>query len=571
MRTSILLILFAISTGLTYSQVSIAGRPAGEELINTIFKSDGEKYFRFHGVSELQKLSRIISVDKVENNGTVYAYANRKEFAKFLDLGIAYEILPHPGIYNGFLNMKSKVDIRNIEEWDFYPTYEGYLDMMAQFAEQYPTLCQLVNFGTSIQGRQLLALKISDNVGMSENEPQFLYTSSIHGDEVTGYVLMLRLIDYLLSNYDIDPRITGLVNNIEIWINPLANPDGTYHGGNNTVNGAYRYNASWVDLNRNYPDPQDGPHPDGEEWQTETLRFMELAENNRFVSSANLHGGEVVCNYPWDTWSKLSADDDWWQYVCHEYADTVHANCPWGYMTDFDNGITNGYAWYTIAGGRQDYMNYFHQCREFTLEISSTKILQPDSLPEYWDYNYRSFLNYLEQSTFGVRGTVKDSITGWPIIAEVYAVLHEMDSSWVYSSFPNGNYHRLLHAGTYSLRYSAPGYITKFISGVNVINRQATLLNVQLVPEEYAIIDNDIIGEMINTFPNPLTGNVLHIDARVNILQVRLFSNSGEMMDQASLSQDGTQLIFDRLPPGMYFIVFETEKGQGVKKLVISR
>jgi hypothetical protein len=181
---------------------------------------------------------------------------------------------------------------------------------------------------------------------------------------------MLRLIDYLLSNYGTDPRVTGLVDNIEIWINPLANPDGTYAGGNNTVNGARRGNALFVDLNRNYPDPADGPHPDGLEWQDETVAFMQMAEEKHFVAGANLHGGAEVCNYPWDTWENLHADNDWWVYVCREYADTVHEYAVPGYMTDLDNGITNGFAWYWITGGRQDYMTYFQQGREFTLEIS---------------------------------------------------------------------------------------------------------------------------------------------------------------------------------------------------------
>ncbi len=571
MKSFTLIILFLSSVLVSPGQALINGNVSKDETLDRVFKNEGEKYFRFEfsDRSEVNEISRIISIDKIGKDGYVYAYASRKEFSRFFDLGIDYWILPHPGISEGNLNMKSRVDIRNIQEWDFYPTFDAYVDMMYQFAEQYPDLCQIEVIGNSGMGRQLLAAKISDNIGVSENEPQFLYTSSIHGDETTGYILMLRLIDYLLLNYGTDPRITSLVDNIEIWINPLANPDGTYHGGNGTVTGAYRYNANWVDLNRNYPDPEDGQHPDGEAWQIETQHFMELAENNNFVFSANFHGGEDVCNYPWDTWPRLAADDNWWQYVCHEYADTVHANCPWGYMTDFDNGITNGYAWYTISGGRQDYMNYFHQCREVTMEISDTKLMQPDSLPFYWNYNYRSLLNFLEQSTYGVRGIIKDSVTGWPVKAEVYAVLHELDSSWVYSALPKGNYHRLLHAGTYTLKFSAEGYLTRFVSGVTVENRQATVLDIKLVPEEYAVIDNNLVSSVITTFPNPLSGEIIRFESAIPVDEIRIFSCSGQEITGFSFNQEAGEIYVESLPQGLYLIRFETGKGTGIKKLVV--
>jgi hypothetical protein len=566
------LLLFAAITIFTASGFT-GDNYSNEEQVNHLFKNDGEKYFRFTlpGFVSLDELGRSISIDKVTLEGVVYAYANRKGFSAFLDFGISYEILPHPGEVQVPLHMKSSVNVRDINEWDFYPTYDAYVDMMYQFAADYPSLCQVTSIGTTNQGRELLVARISDNVGMEENEPQFLYTSSIHGDETTGYILMLRLIDYLLSNYNVDSRITDMVNGIDIFINPLANPDGTYHGGNSTVQGAYRFNANWIDLNRNYPDPEDGPHPDGEDWQIETQHFMAFAEAKHFVASTNFHGGEVVCNYPFDTWPRLAADDAWWKYVCHEYADTVHANCPWGYMTGFDNGITNGYAWYTVAGGRQDYMNYFHQCREFTLEISTTKLLETDSLPYYWNYNYRSILNYIEQSSFGIRGTVKDSVTGWPVEAEVFITLHELDSSWVYSKLPTGNFHRLVYAGNYTVRFSAPGYITKFVQNVNVVNRQATVLDVRLVPEEYAIVDNNLVSSSIDIYPNPMEGTTLHFKSDLKMDAISLLDCCGKEIEHFSIDPSTTGIRLGNLPQGLYFVRFETEKGTGIKKVLINR
>ena len=479
---------------------------------NNLFKERGEVFFKFNVDSpkDIHFLTNTISIDDLDGS-LVFAYANEKEFSEFLEMGIAYTILSHPGdIENP--NMKSHVDLKSINDWDFYPTYEAYEDMMYQFQTDYPDLCQVFTIGQTAQNRELLMARISDNVGTDEGEPQFLYTSTMHGDETTGYVLMLRFIDYLLSNYGSDDRITGLVNNIDIFINPLANPDGTYHGGNSTVNGAQRYNGNNVDLNRNYPDPQDGPHPDGEVWQPETLAFMAFAENHHFVSSCNMHGGSEVCNYPWDTWPTLAADDDWWQYVCHEYADTAQMHSPSGYMSGFDDGITNGYAWYSISGGRQDYMNYFHQCREFTLELSNVKLVPPSQLPDHWEYTYRSFLNFMEQVQFGVNGTITDGSTGEPLVAEVYIENHESDSSWVYSG-SLGDYHRLLYEGTYDITYSANGYVPQTIS-VTVENRETTIQDVQLdsgdlIADFTANTTHVSVGESVDftdlSFGNPVS------------------------------------------------------------------
>ncbi|MDD4847397.1 MAG: M14 family zinc carboxypeptidase, partial [Bacteroidales bacterium] len=169
-----------------------------------------------------------------------------------------------------------------------------------------------------------------------EAEPQVLYTSSIHGDEVTGYVLMLRFIDYLLSHYGNDTEITDLLDHLEIWICPLANPDGTFHDGNNSVNGATRANAHGVDLNRNFKDFVYGDHPDDESWQVETESFMEFQAEHDFVLGINIHGGTEVLNYPWDNNPTLHADDDWWQFICREYVDTVHLYSSDNYMTELN-------------------------------------------------------------------------------------------------------------------------------------------------------------------------------------------------------------------------------------------
>ncbi len=465
----------------TFSQVDV----------DSIFQGKKEIYFRFEnktGHIDTQ-LSSIISIDHKTSKNWVYAYANKKMFSKFLSLNISYQLLPHPGTLIQPL-MKDKIELSGTKDWDFYPTYEAYVDLMYQFEQAYPGLCDVFSIGTSIDGRQLLVAKISNNVNMQESKARFLYTSSIHGDETTGYILMLHLIDYLLSNYGTDQKVTTLVDNLEIWINPLANPDGTYAGGNSTIYGATRFNANGIDLNRNYPDPDDGQHPDGNEWQKETQEFMAMADSVSFVMSANFHGGSEVFNYPWDTWSQLNADDDWWQYVGREWADTVHAYSPAGYFNEFNDGITNGYAWYTITGGRQDYMNYFHHCREVTVELSYTKLLPASEFPNYWEYNYRSFLNYMEQALFGITGIVTDSASGNPLEATITIENHDNNNSWISTNATSGAYFRPIYEGNWDVTFFASGHEAKTFQNILTLNRKTTELDVSLVYNGSSIQEN---------------------------------------------------------------------------------
>jgi len=437
----------------------------------------GEVYFSFqlNDLTEISALTQKISISNVKGN-TIYAYANQKEFTGFTSYGLEYEVLTAP---SELITVQMTDSPQQVLTWNYYPTYPAYETLMQQFVSDHPEICKLITITTLSSGRKILALRISDNVNDQENEPEFLYTSSIHGDETTGYILMLHLADYLLSGYGNDDRITNMVNNFDIVICPLANPDGTYKGGNNSVNGATRTNANNIDLNRNYPDPRRGQHPDGNAWQPETVAFMNFAGLNSFTMAANFHGGAEVLNYPWDTWAKLTADDAWWQFTSHEYADTVHVNAPSNYMNEYNNGITNGYAWYEINGGRQDYMNYFRNCRESTIEISDTKLVPESQLIPHWNYNYRSFLNYIEESGYGLRGLVTDSMSGEPLNAKIYISGFDKDSSQVYTDPQVGDYHRLLKGGSYTVTYSSNGYIPKTFT-VQITDKQTTQLDVQL-------------------------------------------------------------------------------------------
>lgn len=451
--------------------------------LQKIMQNRNEFYFSFE-VDDLQELSKIansISIDNLEGN-TVIAYANHKQYENFLSLGYETTLLTPPSM----LEKHAMYDGRTRAEydWDEYPTYEAYVAMMEEFAAEYPEKCTLMELGTLASGRKILLVRI--NNGVTEGKPKFLYGSTIHGDETTGYIMMLRLIDLLLTREDL-PEVQNIIQNLDLFVCPNANPDGTYHGGNNTVNGATRSNAYGVDMNRNYPDPVDGPHPDGEEYALETQWFMQFAEDYQITMSAHYHGGAEVMNYPWDNNYELHADDSWWQMVSREYADLCHEQNS-SYMTDLNNGITNGAQWYRIGGGRQDYMNYYMGCREVTIECSVVKCPSPSDLPSFWDYNYNSIFAYMNQALCGIHGTVVDAATNQPIEATIELADHDHDYSKVSTQLPAGDFHRPIDAGTYTVIVTANGYVPQQFE-VTVVDGQPTTLNVELEEGEGLLPD----------------------------------------------------------------------------------
>ncbi len=454
------------------SSINIS-RGANEELYISFSAGDAGK---------VDDISRLVSFDRVSED-SVYAYLLPYSAKAFAESGIPFSVLRHPGDIDFDPNMKSwgEINAKNLEEnWDFYPEYEAYVSMMNSFEEEFPDLVRIYNIGQTVHGRDILFANISGSPDKRRPVPQFMYTSTIHGDETAGFILSLRLIHYLLSNYGKDEGVTTLIDNTDIWICPNENPDGTYRHDNSTISGATRSNLNGVDLNRNYPNPVNDPW---DEQQPETAAMISFTDTMSFIMSANLHGGAELVNFPFDSWRsdvERHADHYWWGFVMAEYVDTVHANSADGYMTGQGSGVTHGGDWYVIYGGRQDYFNYYRSCREFTLELSNQKILAPELLPDIWEYNYRSLINYIRQSNYGVHGMVYDNNNGEPVEAAISLPGHDRLGSEIRSSMPHGNFHRPLREGVYDMIFSAEGHEDLFVEGVAVEDYEQLKINIAL-------------------------------------------------------------------------------------------
>jgi hypothetical protein len=489
---------------------------------------------------KLEFFTGILSIDRV-NQDTLFAYANEEQFKTFLAQGIPYEIMAKSG-----LRPATVAEISTVNWRTHYPSYSRYLAVMDSFVMKYPGLCDLTEMATTSDGHRLLAMRISDQAGSHESKPAVLLTSSIHGDEPLGFVLLLRLIEDLLSQYGTNAGITTLVDNTDIWINPLANPDGTYFVSDSTIYGATRFNANHVDLNRNFPDPVKGDHPDSYDWQTETVAMMNFMKILHPVLSVNFHGGSEVVNYPWDSFRQLHPDDAWYRMISRQWVDTAHAYSYPGYMTAEDNGITNGYSWYPVYGGRQDYVNYFIHGREVTIELSDVKIPDENKLDDYWKYNYRSLLQYIEQVHTGVSGIISDSLSGLPVEAIISIPGHDEDNSRVFTDSTDGYFCRLVEEGNYIIDISAFGYASKQVT-VEIEKGRLTPVNVKLSPHAEFLI-----------YPNPFSDVLrINISEAGRDLELQFTDLSGRIAKHISktITAAGRQDIrIDGLAPGMYIV-----------------
>lgn len=199
---------------------------------------------------------------------------------------------------------------------EFHSYAELEQDLMA-LANTYPDLAMVVDIGDSLEGRNIYALKISDNAWVEENEAAVIFLGCHHAREWISVEVPYLLGKYLVENYSVDSEVKRLVDSCAIWIIPLVNPDGLeysihfyrYWRKNRRDNGDGTFG---VDLNRNYgyewghdnlgssPDPSSevyrGPGPFSE---PEVQIIRDFIDQKEFQALVSYHSFSQVILYPW--------------------------------------------------------------------------------------------------------------------------------------------------------------------------------------------------------------------------------------------------------------------------------
>ncbi|XP_029453084.1 carboxypeptidase M [Rhinatrema bivittatum] len=343
-----------------------------------------------------------------------------------------------------------------------YHRTEALGSFLRNVSERYPSITHLHSIGKSVEGRDLWVLVLGrfpteHTVGI----PEFKYVANMHGDEVVGREMLLHLVEYLVTNYKRDAEVGQMINSTRIHIMPSMNPDGFEASIPDCIFSIGRFNKNQFDLNRNFPDAFE---TNAAEIQPETRAVMDWVASESFVLSANIHGGVLVASYPYDNSNEAAAakgvspDQDVFLHLAKTYSlnnpNMSHSDSCDNFK--FNDGVTNGYSWYPVQGGMQDYNYVWGQCFEITLELSCCKYPPASELPDFWADNRDSLIEYMKQVHLGVKGQVFDLLQN--PIANAIVEVEGRSHICPYRTNQNGEYYLLLLPGTYTLNVTVPGY-----------------------------------------------------------------------------------------------------------------
>ncbi|GIH99244.1 M14 family zinc carboxypeptidase [Planobispora takensis] len=346
---------------------------------------------------------------------------------------------------------------------DFPPAdsgYHNYAEMNAEInalVAAHPNIMSQREYGRSHENRSLRLIKISDNVGTDENEPEVLFTHHQHAREHLTVEMALYIMHLLTDNYGSDSRITNLVNSREIWIMPDLNPDG---GEYDIATGSYRSwrknrqpnsgsSAVGTDMNRNWAYNWGCCNGSSGSTSSETYRGAaaesapEVRATADWVRSRVIGGVQQIKSHiDWHTYSELIL----WPYG-YTFNDTApgltqddrDAHATLGQNMASTNGYTPEQAsdLYITDGTIDDWMWGVYKIFSFTFEMypvgSNPGFYPPDEqIVPQTTRNREAVLRFLEYSDCVYRIIGKESQycgTGTPPTT-VYSDTFETAAGW---------------------------------------------------------------------------------------------------------------------------------------------
>lgn len=362
-------------------------------------------------------------------------------------------------------------------DWNQYHNHATTVVFVESLAQANPNIVLVDTIGYSVQNRVIQAIKISDNPSQDEFEPEIRFDGLHHGDETPATEVPLWLAYRLCEGYGSNSYITSLVDNREIWIVPMINPDGRH--------ALQRYNANGIDLNREYGYMWDragsSPYPFS---QPESQALRSLMDSRNFTVAASYHTGIIFISQAWSYHYDPPLDNNAYNEVWGIYSAIT------GYPHE-----QGSHGMYYINGPTKDYDYGPSGCIGSTVEVSRIKNPPACSIQVICDRDDSAMFEIIRESSQGIAGFVTDSITGDPLWARVTV----QEIGWPFFTDKNfGDYHRYVLPGTYSIEVSAPGYRSKTVSGIGTYNDTFVQIDIALAPMDTSFAFCAVLGNVPN-------------------------------------------------------------------------
>jgi hypothetical protein len=332
--------------------------------------------------------------------------------------------------------------------------------LLEGYAETYPEIARFFEIGTSVDGRELWALRLSADPDDEAVEPEIRIIGTIHGNECICADTVLEIIEWLVTGYGDEQLPSDLIDGADLVFVPLVNPDGY------TSEPASRYNANGVDLNRNlgFAWHEGGPYPFSE---PETIALRDFSQAASFDLGLTYHTEAPYVNGPWNYTPHHPLDEDLCQAIGDSYAGTSSYN------------VVFGWDWYGIHGDVNDWSLGTQGTFDWTIEMMSDTNMQ-------WNIHGPGVAAFLEWIFVGVEGTVTDADTGDPLLARI---LIDPVGEPVFTDPGLGDYHRILLPGTYDVTAVANGYLPATVTDVVVPDGDTAIVDFELEGgDDYAAI-----------------------------------------------------------------------------------
>ena len=375
-----------------------------------------------------------------------------------------------------------------------FHNYSETREFLFQIAENYPSITRLDSIGASLENRGIWALKISDFPDADEDEPCLLIEGCIHGNENHSLEVCLYFIQYLVENYQINPEVTYWIENREIWIVPLVNPDGHEIG--------WRWNADHIDLNRNFgywwgfAASRYGEAPFSE---PETQAIRDLALTIKPYGSLAFHTSGRVILYPWAyTSDPVAPDDQLFVETAKELVDSINTVDP-----NIQYSYRRSGTWYWHGGEHNDWMYSQYGMLSFTLELMTSQEAPPS------DHENEVVLPALgvmlrRPDKAGLMGVIQDAETELPVNATFkIKEIFDTDQLVPRKSEPLfGRYIRFLAPGNYTFEVTAPGYLHEIRQLQVNQSDSMKLIDFQMIkgPDikvDHSVINDDLSGSIV--------------------------------------------------------------------------